>query len=112
MMTKKDLWIHGTGMKEGALSKQLDIPVNENIPMSLLTRIKNAKIGQTVTNPTGTGRKYIKVTPLLKKRAVMAHTMKGFHSDDRLLTPTVIVTVCGALLLFYVSYKLVKSKKK
>ena len=33
------------GLKEGALSKQLGIPVEKNIPKSLLQRLKKAKVG-------------------------------------------------------------------
>jgi len=72
-MTK---WIQKTGMKKGALSRQLGIPIHENIPITLLRKIKNANIGDTITNPTKKGRKKYKVTKLLKQRAVMAFNLK------------------------------------
>ena len=62
--------------RKGALSRQLGIPIDENIPMTLLRKIKNTSIGNTIVNPTKTGKKHITVTPLLKKRAVLAYNLK------------------------------------
>ena len=73
---KGKLWIKGAIGKKGALSRQLRIPEEQNIPVSLLSKIKTAKIGSTVKNPTGTGKKRFKVTRLLKQRSVLAHTLK------------------------------------
>jgi len=78
---RRKLWIprpEHDGLKKGALSRQLGIPEKENIPMTLLNKIAKAKIGDTVSNPTKTGKKRIKVTRLLKKRAVLARTLKRF----------------------------------
>jgi len=69
-------WIQKAVRKRGALSRQLGIPEEKNIPITLLEKIKKAKIGSTVRNPTEQGKKRIKVTRLLKKRAVLAHTLK------------------------------------
>lgn len=66
------------GLKKGALSRQLGIPEQQNIPMTLLAKIKRTEVGTRITNPTKTGKRRITVTSLLKKRAVLAHTMKGF----------------------------------
>lgn len=74
MAGKKEFWIPKT--KKGALSKMLGIPEDAIIPMPLLERIKNAPIGSEVSNIWGIGKRYIKVTALLKKRAVLAHTLK------------------------------------
>lgn len=52
-------------LKEGALSKQLGIPVEKNIPKILLRKIDKAEVGTKVMLPSG---KEIKVTPLLHKR--------------------------------------------
>lgn len=76
MGKKTKYWIPKIDMKKGALSRQLGIPEEENIPISLLGKIKTAKIGTTVKNPTKKGKRKIKVTRLLKKRAVLAHTLK------------------------------------
>lgn len=78
---KGKLWIAGAvkRQKRGALSRQLGIPEEKNIPLSLLSRIKKAKIGTTVTNPTKTGNKKVKVTRLLKQRVVLAVTLRKFR---------------------------------
>lgn len=107
----EDRWIQQTDMKEGALSRQLGIPEKDNIPMALLTRIKNAPIGTTVVNPTTVGKSRIKVTPLLKKRAVMAHTMKGFKADASSYTKPVVFIVIGITMLA-VLYALNKKKEE
>lgn len=50
------------------LHKQLKIPANKSIPITLLKRIRDAEIGDIITNPTKTGKKKIKVTKTLKQR--------------------------------------------
>ena len=72
----KKKFIKKIGIKKGALSRQLRIPEEENIPMSLLNKIISAKAGQTITNPTKTGKKRIKVTRLLERRAILSRTLK------------------------------------
>jgi hypothetical protein len=75
-MAKK--FIKKIALKKGALSRQLGIPEKDNIPITLLEKIKWAKIGTVVKNPTKSGKEEIKVTNKLKKRAVLALTMKRF----------------------------------
>lgn len=75
-MAKK--WIKKVQLKKGALSRQLGIPEKDNIPFTLLEKIKKAKIGDRIQNPTKSGKREIKVTRKLKKRAVLALTMKRF----------------------------------
>ena len=75
-MAKK--WIKKVRIKAGALSTQLGIPEKENIPITLLEKIKKAEIGSTIKNPTKSGKQEIKVTKKLKKRAMLALTMKRF----------------------------------
>ena len=70
-------WLPGAIKKPGALSRQLGIPEEENIPKTLLQKIKNAEIGETIKNPTKKGKRRIKVTRLLKRRAVLALTLKS-----------------------------------
>ena len=77
-MAKKKLWIQSAKLKEGTLSKQLNIPISENIPVTLLKKIKSADVGTIVKNPTKMGKQEIPVTPLLKRRVVLALTLKGF----------------------------------
>jgi len=80
---KKKKWIRRAVKKEGGLSRQLGIPKKERIPTTLLRKIKNAKVGTTITNPTKTGKRRIKVTRLLKKRAVLALTLRKFRKKKK-----------------------------
>lgn len=64
--------------RPGALSRQLKIPIKKNIPMTLLNKIVKAKAGQTIRNPTKIGKRRIKVTRLLERRAILARTLKRF----------------------------------
>ncbi len=73
-MTKK-YWIPRK-LKKGALSKQLGIPIDRNIPIQLLSDIKHAEIGTVIYNRYNIGKPIIKITKLLKQRATMAHTLK------------------------------------
>lgn len=72
----KSLWIQSAKPKKGALSRQLGIPEKENIPITLLNKIIAADPGKTIRNPTKTGKRIIKVTRLLAKRANMARNLK------------------------------------
>lgn len=63
-------------IKPGALHRALGIPQGQTIPKTLLERIKAAKVGSVITNPTRTGKRRIKVTAKLKRRAVLAWTMR------------------------------------
>jgi len=80
---RKKKWIRRAVKKKGGLSRQLGIPEKKNIPTTLLKKIKNAKVGTTITNPTKTGKRRIKVTHLLKKRAVLALTLRKFRKKKR-----------------------------
>ena len=73
-MTK--YWIKDAVGKSGTLSRQLQISIKENIPFTLLEKIRKTPIGTTITNPTTKGKKRIKVTRLLKQRAVLALNLK------------------------------------
>jgi len=61
-------WIQKAKLKKGTLSRQLGIPIRKNIPIMKLNRIIATKTG----NKLGS----IRVTPLLKRRAVLARTLK------------------------------------
>jgi hypothetical protein len=63
-----------TNTKKGALRKQLGIHEGRNIPDGLLERIAETPIGNHVSY----NGKSLTVTPLLKKRAVLARTYRGF----------------------------------
>jgi len=74
----KELWIQKAfkKKKKGALSRMLNIPEKENIPFTLLEKIRVTAIGKTIKNPTKTGKKQIKVTRLLKRRSGAALNVK------------------------------------
>ena len=76
MTKKKKLWI--PKLKKYALSKQLSISEKEDIPMGLLKKIKETDVGEMMENPMKTGKRHYKVTKLMKKRASLAITLKGF----------------------------------
>ena len=78
IMTKKKYWIQKAvnRRKKGALSRQLGIPEKDNIPKTLLEKIAKTPVGGRIKNPTKTGKKYLTVTRKLKKRAVLALTLK------------------------------------
>jgi len=65
--------------KAGALSRQLGIPIKENIPFTLLNKIIKAKPGETITNPTKVGRRRIPVTRLLERRSIFARNLKNIR---------------------------------
>ncbi len=80
-MPKK--FIKKIGIKKGALSRQLGIPIEEDIPMTLLNKIIAAKAGQTITNPTKMGSKRILVTRLLERRSILARNLKRIAQRRR-----------------------------
>lgn len=69
--------------KKGALRKQLGIPTNRNIPTTLLLKIIRTPTGMTIRNPTKTGTRNIRVTLLLKRRAVLANNFRNFPGRKR-----------------------------
>ena len=82
MMKKVNKWIQKAHPKKGhLLHKQLGIPIDENIPFTLLNEIIIAKAGQTITNPTKVGKKRIKVTRLLEHRAIFARNVKNISKN-------------------------------
>ena len=83
MGRKRRYWIQDAIRHPGALSRQLGIPVEEDIPITLLRKIKNAEIGDVIRNPTKTGKRRITVTSKLKKRAVLALTLRELRRKKR-----------------------------
>lgn len=73
-MVKK--FIQRIRIKKGSFSRQLGIPEHENIPMTLINRIIKAKTGDVIRNPTKRGKRIIKVTRLLERRAILARNLK------------------------------------
>lgn len=54
----------------------LEIPKGKLIPIRLLKAIIKAKAGDTITNPTKTGNRRIKVTRLVERKAIFALNVK------------------------------------
>ena len=69
-------WIQRAIKHRGALHRQLKIPPRKKIPIKLLKAIVRAKAGQTIRNPTKVGKRRIKVTRLLERRAILALTLR------------------------------------
>jgi hypothetical protein len=82
-MVKKNKWIQKVKPKKGVLSKQLGIAEKDKIPMTLLNKIIKAKAGQTISNPTKTGKRRIKVTRLLERRVILAKNLKNISKKKR-----------------------------
>lgn len=74
----KRKFIQKLKLREGALSKQLGIPIKKNIPMTLLNKIISSEPGKKIHNPTKSGKRIIIVTKLLKERSNLAKTFKTF----------------------------------
>jgi len=83
MGRKRRYWIQDAIRHPGALSRQLGIPIDEDIPITLLRKIKSAEIGDVIRNPTKTGKRRITVTNKLKKRAVLALTLRELRRKKR-----------------------------
>jgi len=77
---KKEKWMQAAfkNHKAGSLHRQLGVPSVKNIPKSFLVVIKRTTLGEVARNPTKVGKRRVTVTRLLKKRAVLAHTARGF----------------------------------
>ena len=75
-MVRRKFFIRKAIKRPGSLGRQLNIPIKDNIPITLLNKIIAAKAGQTIRNPTSMGKRRIKVTRLLERRAILARTLK------------------------------------
>ena len=62
--------------KKGATHRMLGVPAGETIPFTFLEAIRTTPIGMRVKNPTKVGHRSVKVTRLLKARAVLALNLK------------------------------------
>ena len=75
-MVRQRNFIQRIGIKRVALSRQLSIPEKDNIPITLLNKIIKAKASDTIRHPTRSGKRKIKVTRLLERRAIHARNLK------------------------------------
>ena len=69
--------------KPEALHRQLGISKDKRIPKTLLTTIHGADAGDIIKNPTATGRRRYRVTPLLKRRVNPVLTVRKFRRRRR-----------------------------
>lgn len=78
MTAKVNKWIPGAleHHKEGSLHRMLGVPKCTTIPFTFLETIRNTEIGMVAKNPTLIGSKKVKVTRLVKARAVLALNLK------------------------------------
>jgi len=74
-------WIQKAVGKPGTLHRMLEIPKEKDIPMTLLKKIIAAEKGDVIINPTKTGKKRIKVTRLLERRAILAVNLKNISKE-------------------------------
>jgi hypothetical protein len=76
----KDYWVQGAmGKKPGALRRQLGIPKDRKIPVTLMRRILDADTGNVVKNPTNVGRSKYRVTTLMQQRVNPVLTVRKFR---------------------------------
>jgi hypothetical protein len=68
----KKRFIQELHLKKGVLHKMLGISSEKKIPRTLLVKIQKAKAGETITNPTASGKRKIKVTREVERRAILA----------------------------------------
>ncbi len=78
-MQKQQYWIkNAIGKKRGALHRQLNIPTNQVIPLSVLSKIINAPVNSKINFILNNKLIVRKVTLLLKRRAVLALNLRKF----------------------------------
>lgn len=65
------------------LRRQLGIPDNRQVPITLLEAIAKAPVGSTVKNPTSVGHPTVKVTALAKERAEKTVTLMRANAKRR-----------------------------
>lgn len=61
MSRAKKMWIQEMHMKKGALHRELGVPMGKKIPEGKLEKAEHSR------------------NPLLRKRALLAERLKGFH---------------------------------
>ena len=79
----KPNWIQKALARPGSLHKSLGIPKETKIPMSLINSIIKAKAGDTIKNPTKTGKQIIFVSRRLERRAILARNLKNMKHNKK-----------------------------
>lgn len=79
-MAKRVYWIQkvrsSSKVGSGVTHRMLGVPKSQKLPFTFLEEIRATPIGKWAKNPTQIGKPRVKVTPLLKKRAVLALNLK------------------------------------
>lgn len=84
MSKKEEYWMReAMGMKPGALHRQLGIPKDKKIPVTLMRRILKADTGDVVKNPTRVGRRRYRVTTLMQRRVNPVLTSRRIRHRKR-----------------------------
>jgi len=79
-MATNELWMQrALRKKPGALRRQLGIPRDKNIPVTLMRRIQDADTGDVVKNPTKVGKRRYRVTTLMQQRVNPVLTMRKYR---------------------------------
>jgi hypothetical protein len=75
---KPDYWIPVSVRKhkKGSLHRMLGVPKGKKIPFTMLEKIRQTPIGETIKNPVELGKDRIKVTRKLKARSVWGLNLK------------------------------------
>ena len=68
----KRLYLQFGGLQGLKKASDIELLKIKGVGATLLKRIKNATTGGTITNPTKTGKRRIKITTLLKRRVNFA----------------------------------------
>jgi len=83
-MAQKELWMQkALRRKPGALHRQLGIPRDKNIPVTLMRRILAADTGDVVKNPTQVGKRRYRVTTLMQQRVNPVLTVRKLRRAKR-----------------------------
>lgn len=83
-MAKSELWMQrALRRKPGALRRQLGIPRDTKIPVTLMRTILDADTGDTVRNPTKVGKPKYRVTTLMQRRVNPVLTARRFRRGKR-----------------------------
>ncbi len=68
-------FIQQANLKTGSFRDQLGLKKDQKVLLSVCGKIKNTPIGKIAKIPQNKGRKTIRVTSLVKKRATLCHTL-------------------------------------
>ena len=71
--------------KKGSLHKALGIKADEKISVSLLNKIIKAQPGNTIRNPSKKGKRIIKVTRAIERKAILARNLKNIKRRKKRL---------------------------